>query len=462
MVEVERELRLESLQKKYQEFQEFSKPNEIAIENKWRNILADETLEQQKDSLNQAHAEYMRILDQCDAKIERLNRWITDGEKQYQFQQRAQARNFELLSNLAKKSLFTEKNRFETSLKSIKDEGERVRKEAIEEYERHANEVREITGAIENEYEIKRKALEAAYNLEHDAITNKHQDDYTNLKSHLTDETNQIIMVSKNAYDSFKQKSEGKTQQFNQMLKKHKERQAEMQKKEKLIMKTAASIAHWRRKITNNKKESREQNDQVRNEKETLSGHFRELKETMARFRTIEGKKLAQVSIAYEDAIAQVQQKLGLAEKILKYAEMARKLETEREQVQPFPSSLAETDPEITRQMQQFKLQLKGDSKYVGESDEFDKFYRRYNKVLLERLSLQRERETLRAHNLRLRSMLKKYMSGMGLTQDFNDHPNTLFIVNQSTNAPMRKTDTKDIAIVDAPLTIAANQLQGQ
>jgi len=156
-----------------------------------------------------------------------------------------------------------------------------------------------------------------------------------------------------------------------------------------------------------------------------------------------------------------MEEKLTLAEKILKYAEMMRKLETEREQVLPFPKSIVETDPEIMRQMQQFKLQLKGDAKYVAESDLFDKFYRRFNKGLLEKFALQREREALVQHNRRLRGMVSRFMDGMGVSKAVIERPNTLFIVNQNTNAPKRKVEQDGIPQIHAGLTVAADHLQG-
>jgi hypothetical protein len=274
------------------------------------------------------------------------------------------------------------------------------------------------------------------------------------------EETNKVIEANKAAHDSFKSKSEGKMQQFHQMLEKHKKRQRLMKLNEEEIVKKAAEISHWRRKIKNNERESKESNDRLRTEKENLSLHFRELKATMAQFRVAENRKLAEISVAFENAIKRMSEQLKLAEKILKYAEMTRKMETEREEVMPFPKSIVETDPEIMRQMQQFKLQLKGDSKYVAESDLFDRFYRRFNKVLLEKLSLQRERESLLQHNSRLKSMMRKYMGGMGISQDLQNRPNTLFIVNQNTNAPLRRVDQDRIPKIDAKQTVEENILQ--
>jgi hypothetical protein len=103
---------------------------------------------------------------------------------------------------------------------------------------------------------------------------------------------------------------------------------------------------------------------------------------------------------------------------------------------------------------------LKGDTQYVAESDLFNNFYRRYNKVLLDKLALQREREALSEHNKRLRNMIKKYTGGMGISHDLQTRPSTLFIVNQSTNAPMRKVQHDFSPKSDANLTLAANELQ--
>jgi broad specificity phosphatase PhoE len=270
-----------------------------------------------------------------------------------------------------------------------------------------------------------------------------------------------VIDASRRAFDAFKQATEGKMQQFNALFERHKQRQKEMKLNEEAILRNAAEIAHWRRKIKNNEKESREANDRLRQEKENLSLHFRELKELMDRFRKIEAGKLAEISVAFEDIHQNLSEKLRLAEKILKYSEMTRELETEREQVIPFPDSIVDTDPEIQRQMSQFKLQLKGDNKFVKESDLFDKFYRRYNKVLLEKLALSRERAALVQHNHRLKAMLKKYMNGTAIGQDLMDHPNTLFIVNQDTNAPLRRVERDLIPVVDAKLTVDAIKLQG-
>ena len=449
------------LLKKFNEFKQFETISREAVDSKWADIMRNEKLQQQKYQIEYLKVDYIKQLDRYDSVIHRLLQWIDDSEKQYQFALRAHKRNLELIQNLANKRLDTELDRFRTALNTEVTEYENNKKKMNDEFNSHLSEVRDIKNAIEHEYAHKRDDIELKFKTEKDSLSMKHQEAVSALRTHVSDEVKKVLERQQFESTQYKDRTYDKLQSFQQLYEKNKKNQATMKKNETLIIKLQSDIAHWRRKIKNNERESREVNDRLRQEKDNISFHFRDLKEIMAKFRAVEARKLADVSIAFEDAINSLTNKLSLAEKILKYAEMTRKLETEREQVMPFPPSIVETDPEIQRQMAQFKLQIKGDAKYVGESDMFDKFYRRYNKVLLEKLALQREKEKLLKTNQQLKHMMKNYMEGMAVNSAVMNKPNTLFIVNQNTNAPLRKYDQDTIPMIDAAFTLSANKMQG-
>ncbi|KAH0792431.1 Coiled-coil domain-containing protein [Histomonas meleagridis] len=460
-MDIGKENRVASLKERFEEFKKYEQLSNNAVDSKWREILVAEKNKEQKSSIEKIRADYTKQLDRCDVIINRLFQWLNEGESQYQFALRAHKKNLETLNNLSNKRLQNDFDRFNESLKTIVNEYDSNRKSTLDQYNKNVSEIRDIINAIDHEYTLKKNELESKFRSQKDHLQTNNQEMISTLRTHLTEETNAVSSAITEAYKSYKRLSSGRMEQFNQMLEKHKNRQKIMKSNEDEIIRNASEISHWHRKIKNNERESRESNERLRTEKNNLSLHFRELKEIMAQFRVTEARKLAEISVAFEDINNELTNKLKLAEKILKYAEMARKLETESEQILPFPQTIVDTDPEIKSQMQQFKLQLKGDSKYVAESDLFDNFYRRYNKVLLDKLSLQREKEALTQKNLALKSMLKKYMAGMGISPDLMNKPNTLFIVNQNTNAPLRRVDQEAIPKIDAGLTIGANKLQG-
>lgn len=77
----------------------------------------------------------------------------------------------------------------------------------------------------------------------------------------------------------------------------------------------------------------------------------------------------------------------SLGEKILKTAELCRKLETEKEKVLPFyqsdPDSMVEAEINIDK--------IQGlDKNAFNEFKQLDNFYKRYNKVHLDKLAIEK------------------------------------------------------------------------
>ena len=220
-----RQGRMAALRAKFEEFKKFEQLNNEAVDSKWRDILVSEKNDEQKLSVEKVRANYTKQLDRCDAVIHRLFKWISDGEDQYQFALRAHKQNLELLSKLSNKRLETAFTRFRSQLTTIKDEYNENRRKALEEYNRHVAEVKDITAAIEHEYDLKKSEMESKFRNEKETLQMKSQEAISTLRTHLMDETSNVTKAIKQAHDNFKAKSEGKMQQFNQMFEKHKQRQ---------------------------------------------------------------------------------------------------------------------------------------------------------------------------------------------------------------------------------------------
>ena len=283
--------RMDALQKKFQEFKSFERLTQEAVDNKWRDIMMSEKLQEQKSSIDNIRVNYVKQLDRLDSVIHRLLQWITDGEAQYQFALRAHKQNLDNLTALANKRLDTEEDRFNKALDSIVTKYEANKAKSLEEFNSHVAEVRDIKNAIEHEYAQKKEDLENKFRTEKDQLTMKSQEAISALRTHLLDETKKVLDRQQTESNLFKQKSNDKLQTFQQMYEKHRNNQITMKKNEATIIKLQSQIAHWRRKIKNNERESRESNDRLRQEKDNLSHHFRDLKEVMAKFGQVEWRK---------------------------------------------------------------------------------------------------------------------------------------------------------------------------
>ncbi|NXA97793.1 DRC2 protein, partial [Melanocharis versteri] len=113
-------------------------------------------------------------------------------------------------------------------------------------------------------------------------------------------------------------------------------------------------------------------------------------------------------------------------QRILRLAEMCRRLETEEEKVLPFyPSSLAERE-------QQHALRVLEETPseplawamqdYVG----LERFWQRFNKAKLEEKGLEQARAALANRNQHLRGLLQQYLAGAAINQKVPKDPHPL------------------------------------
>lgn len=72
----------------------------------------------------------------------------------------------------------------------------------------------------------------------------------------------------------------------------------------------------------------------------------------------------------------------------------------------------------------------------MHEYQSLENFWKRYNKSLLDKVALDKERSTLMMENQRLRTVLKQYLDGISVNDEILSQVNPLFVVNQKTNAP--------------------------
>ncbi|NXS35520.1 DRC2 protein, partial [Pomatostomus ruficeps] len=113
-------------------------------------------------------------------------------------------------------------------------------------------------------------------------------------------------------------------------------------------------------------------------------------------------------------------------QRILRLAEMCRRLETEEEKVLPFyPSSLAEWEQQDARRVLEetpSEPLARAMQDYVG----LERFWQRFNKVKLDEVALERARAALASRNRQLRELLQQYLAGAALSRKALSNPHPL------------------------------------
>jgi len=105
----------------------------------------------------------------------------------------------------------------------------------------------------------------------------------------------------------------------------------------------------------------------------------------MMKFREEESRRLKELVNNSRNAVLKLKEYSTLGEKILKTAELCRRLETQKEKVLPFYENTVD-DAEIPEEYKEDFEELKPEEEQ--EFSYLNNFYKRYNKVLLDKLSI--------------------------------------------------------------------------
>ena len=90
----------------------------------------------------------------------------------------------------------------------------------------------------------------------------------------------------------------------------------------------------------------------------------------------------------------------------------------------------------------------------VDEWNYLDNFYKKYNKVLMDKLTIEKEQARLQQENADLQAILKQYLDGISVTDEVMNSRNPLLVVNG-------KVDLNSMPVQrdEAITTIDANQM---
>lgn len=431
------------LQKRLKQESENSRVNMIKIQNQWRKIMRlakVESLQKDVEVISQNHE---RDVDRSDAIVQMLDRDLEEAEEQYQMGMRSHLQNVDALISLQDSRLLTLEREFEKDLATLAEEFNAEKRDIKRRHLLSKTELVDIMGAVESEEKERDAEEKQEFEQTREEIRNKNLEDLNVLKITLESQIEELEKHFESAHLNYLQNTDQRTQDFKYLTRKDEELSKEIEIKIRKIERLQSSLTHWRTKIDQNVKECEERNSALREEKDQISSHFQKLKRRMNRFRDGQKKRLLELTKAARNSKGTLKNNLGLAERILKLAELARKLETEQEKILPFYESSADEEktssedgyPQKSSTSAEAKTSDRQVLKSAGDEslDEWEylnRFYRKYNKALLDKIAIEKEKEQLENSNAELQSILKQYLDGISVNPSVMESRNPLLVVN--------------------------------
>lgn len=443
----EEQARLRLRQRQLNE-ERYAKINSIKIHNQWRKIMRLAKVEDLRKEIEILSQNHEREVDRKDAIIQMLDRDLEDAEEQYQMALRSHLTILDHLIDLQYTRIKALEEEFSNSLQALEDEFETERTEIVNAHTKQKKDMQDMMAAMEQQFTDAENDARQEFESQREEIKNRNSEEYNVLKISLESTIEELERHFEQAHQAYLASTDARTQSFRQLTKNDAASARIIEKRMRKLIRLQDSLAHWRTKIATNSREWEERNRSLRNEKDSMSRHYQDLKGGMNRFRSSEGNRLKQLSVNSGASIKELKNKLTLAEKILKLAELNRLSETEQEKVLPFyqpqaeeveegkkpaPASMEEGEVPAAEGGKVMMCSWGADENNtpVEEWDYLNRFLQRFNKVSLDKAAIDKESQRLSSENADLRIILKQYLDGISVNEDVINNPgNPLMMVN--------------------------------
>ncbi|XP_001504180.1 dynein regulatory complex subunit 2 [Equus quagga] len=415
------------------------------INTQWRTVLREvKTRELHKD-IEILSQTFERVVDCKDSVIKSLAKDLSEAEEQYAHALRSHMHNIDQLLALQRSRLNLLEESYNLELEALTKEFETERKTIIDQHEKEIHYLQDVFMAMEQNYIDSEYESKLEFQSMWDDLKNKNIEEKHFLRLQLENIVEDLWRRFQDALKNYTDATEDRKIAFETLKVKDEKSSKEIEAQMKKIQRLQESIIILKGKIMAHSRESEEQNQDIRNDKELVLVQLRKLKAQRTQARGISQEKLVKLTLESNATLKALRKTVDKGEKILKLAEICRKFETEEEKVLPFYSSvltpqeqeeIEEINPEeLTEELAKVIVD------YIG----MENFWKRYNKVKLEQLSLQHRHAQLLEINRKLREMLKQYLDGISVSDEVLSQLNPLFIVNHRSNLtqPLSKPTTQ-------------------
>lgn len=387
-----------------------------------------------------------------------LDRDLEESDEQYLVALRRHLQNMDRLIEIQDTRLLALETSFQADLHTLESEFAAEKRQIEEQHNFDKKELEDVMLTVEEEEKERENEERQDHDQAREELRNKNLEELNVLRITLESQIMELEKHFEAAHLNYLQNTDQMTADFKKLTKKDQELTREITIKIRKINRLQESISHWRTKIKSNIKECEERNKAVKTEKDSVTQHYQELKARMNQFRDIQNQRLTELTRNARETQKVLTEEKEQGIKLLKLAELARKYETEREKVLPFYSSSVEDEAvaeeesnemmksvqTTTKQYEQkdeeeqdYHAKFEDNGKDVEEWNSLDCFYKKFNKVMVDKLAIERERDRLKSENNQLQSLLKRYLDGIAVNDDVLTSYNPLLVVNGKTNIQM-------------------------
>jgi len=458
------EARLVDLRRRRDEERRRSTKNEKLIAARWLVIMRSAKSKELREAATIMAQTHSRTMDRKNALLNSLEREVDDAETQRRRAAASHAARVDALLTLHLRRATETSDFFATDARAIADAFENEEREIKTNHARHRRDMLDVLDAMEKAHESSFVTRRAQFETAREEIKSRNAEEFENAKNALEATVRSCEKACEEAHKAYVTGTDTRAASFERLTEQDSQSAKTIESRMRDLARLARRVRAVKGVLESQSREWRLKNKALRKEKDVIRDHSLSLAAETKKFRLEAEKKLKQLLLGSNGASKALDAKLLEAEKILKLAAAARRLETERERVVPFgeeDDDAFETEEEETEEDKKraeledrigarapfstsvMSLHLSEDERLstgaldasgrsVDDTKYLERFFKRLNKAYLDERALSNERERLRSENNDLRAIVAGYLDGVTVTDTTTRDPNNpLFVVNE-------------------------------
>lgn len=387
-----------------------SRINKIKLLNDWRIIMRIAKIDEIRKDLTLYMKNFNRELDNKDAILQMIDADIDEAEEQYQIALNNHFIHLQELISLQDsriKGLFKE---FDKDVNEIESEFKVEFSQIKENFEEEQSEINKMLRFIHKERELKEGKQKENFRQMKENLLSSIKEKNTKTQEKIQKMTDNEISIFNSEMNDIKAKTKEKSQLDKNYINELNRLEREISSLKMKVDKLNDTNKQLKTKIKQNQEDWELKNKNLKDEKEKLMYSYKKLKEKMEGFRNNQKDKLKNLVNNSFNCNAKLKEYIDLSEKILRLSEICRRFETEKEKILPYYQESNVINDEIILPSPE---NLVGIENCVYEEIEaLSQFWKRFNKVFLDVVSLKKQKEEISQQNELLKSMLQQYYDG--------------------------------------------------
>ncbi|CAF0963695.1 unnamed protein product [Adineta steineri] len=450
------------LREKLTREERFTERNTFKLNTQWLAVMRAAKSKELKKEIEILSQTFGRIIDRKDTVIKSSLADIDEAEEQYSMALRSFLESIEKMIRKINKcfiELITQElylgmhtltidkllDQYEKDVEQVKFEFVDERKKIIQDQDTSVTELQNIIYNMEKTFLDTETTAEQNFQANMEELRDRYREDIQQYQLDVENRLTALQNETTSITDTYKERIKESKAQYQEYKMKDEKNSKEIREATIYINRMTDKINNLKAQIANLEATHQARMQRVGQEKDSMKQYLLKLKLQLSEMQEELHRRLIKLATTCDSTEKKLEKRVKIAETILTFSEMCRKLESEEEKILPFYASTLTDEERAEVEAAFYEQPFEELAKDMYTYDALDTFWKRFSKVSLDKLSLEKERSILQSENMQLKMLLKQYLDGISVNDEIMNQTNPLMIYS-SRRILEGQTGTKQIS----------------